>query len=102
MRPPQDSVGPVGWAFVAFIALLTASLFMPSCSGPTPPKPAPISQKTRVENLQARVEKSYRLSETESVKIVIVPGWPFGERCVIYSNAVSSTMQCREVLPHEQ
>ena len=99
MKPSQD---PVGIAFVAFIALITASLFMPSCSRPAPATPPPISQKVRVENLQARIEKTYRLSETESIKIVIVPGWPFGERCMVYSNAVSSTMQCREITAGQQ
>ena len=42
---------PVGIAFVAFIALITASLFMPSCSRAPDPKASPISQKVRVENL---------------------------------------------------
>jgi len=54
------------------------------------------------EDPQARIEKTYRLSETETVKIVMVPGWPVGERCVIYSNAVSSTIQCREISPGHQ
>ena len=102
MRASREPVGPVGWAFVAFIALITASLFLLSCSKPAPPKQPAISQKVRVENLQARIEKTYRLSETENIKIVIVPGWPFGERCVIYSNAVSSTMQCREITTSQQ
>ena len=75
---------------------------MPSCSRSTDPKPLPISQKVRVENLQARVEKTYRISEAEPVKTIIVPGWPFGEKCVIYSNAASSTMQCRDVSAHVQ
>ena len=75
---------------------------MPSCSRAPDPKSPPISQKVRVENLQARVEKTYRLSDTETVKTVIVPGWPLGEKCVIYSNAMSSTMQCREISAHAQ
>jgi hypothetical protein len=62
----------------------------------------PVSQKVRIENLQPRVEKSYRLSEAESIKVVIIPGFPMGERCLVYSNATSSAMQCREVLPSEQ
>lgn len=72
------------------------------CSEAAPDKRPPISQKVRVENLQARIEKSYRLSDTENVKILMVPGWPFGERCVIYSNSTSSTMQCREITPSQQ
>lgn len=95
-------MNPVGTAAIVIVALLTASLFVPSCSKPAPPKPSLISQKVRVENLQARIAKSYRLSETESIKVVIVPGYPFGEKCVIYSNAVSSTMQCREITTSQQ
>lgn len=87
---------------LAILATLAACVAVAGCKEATPEKPPPISQKVRVENLQARIDKTYRLSETESVKIVIVPGFPFGERCVIYSNAVSSTMQCREIMPREQ
>lgn len=88
---------------ITTLAALASCLVALGCSEATPnTTPPPISQKIRVENLQARVEKSYRLSETDSIKIVIVPGYPMGERCLIYSNATSSTMQCREVLPHEQ
>jgi len=72
------------------------------CSEAAPDKRPLISQKVRVENLQARIEKSYRLSDTESVKILMVPGWPFGERCVIYMNGQTSTMQCREITPSQQ
>lgn len=84
------------------LLLVAGGLALQACSEATPNNPPPISQKTRVENLQARVEKTYRLSETETVKIIMVPGFPFGERCVIYSNAVSSTMQCREISPSQQ
>ena len=93
---------PVGIAAVGVVALITAALFMPSCSRAPDSKSPPISQKVRVENLQARVEKTYRLSETETVKTIVVPGWPLGEKCVIYSNAVSSTMQCREITTRQQ
>ena len=65
-------------------------------------KQAPVSYKTRVENAHARIDKSYRLSETETVKIVIVPGHPYGERCVIYTNGQSSTMHCREIAAQQQ
>jgi len=87
-------------AKIITVAALCAAVL--GCSEPKATTPPPISQKVRVENLQARVDKTYRLSETESIKIVIVPGWPFGERCVIYTNAVSSTMQCREITTREQ
>lgn len=90
-------------AAVVTAAPLLLSAVLAGCTeaAPTTTQP-PISEKVRVENLQARVEKSYRLSETESIKIVVVPGWPFGERCVIYSNAVGSTMQCREITVRQQ
>jgi hypothetical protein len=61
-----------------------------------------VSYKTRAENAVARVEKTYRLSDTESLKIVIVPGYPLGERCVVYTNGHTSAMQCRELLPSQQ
>lgn len=62
----------------------------------------PVSYKTRAENAHARIDKTYRLSETESIKIVIVPGHPYGERCVIYTNGQSSTMHCREIAAQQQ
>lgn len=87
---------------ITILAALASCVAVIGCKEATPEKPPPISQKVRVENLQARMAKSYRLSETESIKIVIVPGFPFGERCVIYSNAISSTMQCREITTSQQ
>lgn len=88
---------------VTLMALAAVAAVM-GCSDPKPPKEQQpqISQKVRVQNLQARIEKTYRLSETESIKTVIVPGYPIGEKCIVYSNAVSSTMQCREILPSQQ
>ena len=61
-----------------------------------------ISYKTRAEHASVKVEKEYRLSETETIKVVIVPGFPMGERCVIYTNGQTSAMQCREVTPRQQ
>jgi hypothetical protein len=61
-----------------------------------------ISYKTRAEHATAKVEKEYRLSETETIKVVIVPGFPMGDRCVIYTNVQGSTMQCREITPGQQ
>ena len=58
-----------------------------------------VSYKTRAEHASAKVEKEYRLSETETIKVVIVPGFPMGERCVIYTNVQTSAMQCREITP---
>lgn len=69
---------------------------------PAPPPQPSISYKTRVENATARIEQTYRLSETEIVKVLIVPGWPMGERCVIYSGPSGSTMSCRELVPSRQ
>ena len=60
---------------------------------------AGIVWKTRAEHAKAKVEKEYRLSETETMKVVIVPGFPMGERCVIYTNGQTSAMQCREITP---
>ena len=93
---------------ITTLTALAACAGVLGCSRAAPDKPPPvkesppISQKVRVENLQARTEKSYSLSGSETIKIVIVPGYPFGERCVIYSNANSSTMQCREITPGQQ
>lgn len=65
------------------------------------PEPA-ISWKTRAEHAKAKVEKEYRLSETETMKVVIVPGFPMGERCTIYTTGQTSAMQCREITPGQQ
>lgn len=75
-------------------------------AGCTPP-PAPLQQddvswRARAENSPARIEKSWRVSESETVKILIVPGFPLGERCVIYSTERGDTMQCREITPSAQ
>lgn len=78
---------------------------LPGCSEAPSAKEireAPISHKTRAENAHARIEKTYRLSEIENIKVVIVPGHPLGERCVIYTNGAASAMQCREILPNQQ
>jgi hypothetical protein len=61
-----------------------------------------ISYKTRTEHASAKVEKKYRLSETETIKVVTVPGFPMGERCVIYTNERGNAMQCREITPGQQ
>ena len=61
-----------------------------------------ISWKTRAEHAKVKVEKEYRLSETETMKVVIVPGFPMGERCVVYSNERGNAMQCREITPGQQ
>lgn len=87
---------------VAMLAILVG-VMLSGCSEPKQAKEQPqISQKVRVQNLQPRIEKTYRLSETETVKVLIMPGWPMGEKCVIYTNGSTSTMQCREALPYEQ
>lgn len=92
---------------VAAFLMLGAFAALPGCSEAPSAKEireAPISYKTRAENAHARIEKTYRLSETETVKVVIVPGWPFGERCIIYNNAsnYSSAMRCSEITVGQQ
>ncbi len=89
---------------VATLVILCGVALLSGCPEPNPLKQeaASISQKVRVQNLKPRIEQAYALSDTESVRILIVPGWPMGEKCLVYSNATSSTMQCREILPQEQ
>lgn len=93
---------------ITTLTVLAACAGVLGCSRAAPDKPPPvkesppISQKVRVENLQARTEKTYPLSGSETIKIVIVPGYPFGERCVIYTNGATSTMSCREITAGQQ
>lgn len=84
------------------IALLAALVALCACTEPAPPEKPSISYKTRAENASMRVEKEHRLSENETVRVVIVPGWPMGERCVLYTGPTSSAMACREVSPLRQ
>ena len=88
-------------AFLSGVACLC--LLLAGCQDRQEAAAAPaISYKTRAEHAKAKVEKEYRLSETETIKVVIVPGFPMGERCVIYSNGQGNTMQCREITPGKQ
>ena len=80
---------------------LACCLLLPGCGEKPPEKPG-MSYKTRAEHVPIRVDKEIRLSETESIKAVIVPGFPMGDRCVIYSNGTASAMQCREVTASQQ
>lgn len=93
-------------AVAGILTLGTVSALAGCSDGPSAKeiREAPISYKTRAENAHARIEKTYRLSETESIKVVIVPGWPFGERCIIYNNAsnYSSAMRCSEITVGQQ
>lgn len=94
LRLPQGSA----------LAACLLSGILTGCTGeasPPPEKPS-ISYKTRAENAQARIDRTYRLSETEIVKVIIVPGHPYGERCVVYSTPTSSTMHCRESAAQRQ
>ena len=84
------------------LALLAAALLSACKPEPVEPAKPSISYKTRAENAQVRVEKSHRLSETETVKVITVPGYPMGERCVVYNNGPASAMQCRELSPTRQ
>lgn len=85
------------------LTLFAAAALVGACQPvATEPVRPSISYKTKVENTSARVDKSYRLSETETVKVIIVPGHPMGERCIVYSNGPASTMQCSELRPADQ
>lgn len=83
-------------ALLLSAAAVALCLPLAGCKDPPVPKPS-VSYKTKAENAHARIEKTYRLSETETIKVVIVPGYPVGERCVIYTNGTSSTMSCSEL-----
>lgn len=85
------------------LTLLTIPMLLAACqpATPEPTKPS-VSYKTRAENAEARIDKTYRLSDTESVKVITVPGWPSGERCVVYSNGSAIAMQCGELSPSKQ
>ena len=88
-------------ALLALIALIC--LLLAGCQRQHEAAAAPaISWKTRAEHATAKVEKEYRLSETETMKVVIVPGFPMGERCTIYTNDRGNAMQCREITPSQQ
>ena len=80
-------------------ALLMASfaILVAGCDSSAAPDRPSIDYRLRAENAPARIEKSYRLSETETVKVLVVPGFPFGDRCVIYGDQRGNTMQCREI-----
>ncbi|MBI4293626.1 MAG: hypothetical protein HY661_19290 [Betaproteobacteria bacterium] len=86
------------------LAVMLACLLIAGCGSQasTEAKPPPINYKERAENAQARIVKSYRLSDTESVKVLIIPGYPWGDRCVIYSNERGNTMQCSEISASRQ
>ena len=81
------------------MALISVVLLtLAGCDGRAAPKPkADISQRVRVENLPIRVERSHRISETESVQVVIVPAFPYGKRCIVFTKADSSAMQCDDI-----
>jgi len=83
------------------LALLLAVLLV-GCKDQSPPEPERMSYKTRAENASIRVEREHRLSENESVRVVIVPGFPYGERCVLYTGPTSSSLDCKEITPREQ
>jgi hypothetical protein len=82
----------------SFAASIAAALLVGCGSQAAPePKESGISYRTRAENAPARIVKSYHLSETETVTVLVVPGFPFGERCIIYGDHRGNTMQCREI-----
>jgi hypothetical protein len=86
-------------ALIALVCLLIAGCWEKPQEAAAAPA---VSWKTRAEHATVKVEKEYRLSETETMKVVIVPGFPMGERCVIYTNERGNAMQCREITPGQQ
>lgn len=85
--------------------IIAGLLLLTGCDGraAAEPKEKPdISQRVRVENLPIRVERSQRISETETVQVIIVPGFPYGKRCVVFTKNDSSAMQCEDVRPRQQ
>jgi hypothetical protein len=78
-------------------ALLLAVVLLAGCSDSDPtPQQQPISYRTRAENAPIKVLKEHRLSDTETVRLISVPGFPFGERCVLYTGPQTSSLQCGE------
>lgn len=50
---------------------------------------------------KARYELEDAMREAERA-LMIGPGWPTGERCVIYTNGQTSAMQCQDLVPSRQ
>jgi len=85
---------------VRLCALALIFLSLGGCNrGPSvEAKPKPdISQRVRVENLPIRLEREQRLAEGETVKIIIVPGFPFGNRCIVYEGRSGAAIHCEEI-----
>ena len=81
---------------------LLLTVLVTGCNEQTSAEPQNMSYKTKAENASIRVEREHRLSENESVRVVIVPGFPYGERCVLYTGPTSGSMDCKEIMPPEQ
>jgi len=86
------------------LAVSIATALLVGCGSQAAPEPkeSGISYRTRAENAPARIVKTWRLSEDESVKVLVVPGFPFGERCIIYGDQRGNTMQCSEMSARQQ
>jgi len=57
--------------------------------------------KERTEATPIKVERTQQISDSESVKVILVPEFPSWQRCVVYTNATSSTMQCTDAIPEQ-
>ena len=87
----------------AILRSMAAALALAGCQGAEPPAAQPsISYKVKAENASARIEREFRLSESETVKTIMVPGFPYGSRCVVYQRNEAVAMQCAEVFASQQ
>ena len=71
-----------------------ASGFVPAAQPPEPPQPRPDSY---------RVLSSFPLSDHETLRLVHVPDFPTGLRCLIYQNSTAPTVtvRCDDDLPRK-
>ncbi len=84
------------------IPVCSLGVLVAACKEQTSAEPQNMSYKTKAENASIRVEREHRLSENESVRVVIVPGFPYGERCLLYTGPASSSIDCKGITPREQ
>lgn len=83
------------------LTMLTAiAASIAGCSEPvttvSTPAKAPISYRTRAKNAPIKVLREHRFNDTEAVRLLSIPGFPYGERCVLYTAPQTSALQCGE------